>query len=580
VKRRTIKELLKGSVISLVSAVLVASVAAACTSIAIAHEESSQPRFSISNTISSSAIQQTPAFLYPGVQRYLWYTAHNPLKVPITVRTMSISTVTPPPGCPTLNLDYAATNFTGTLVVPAQGSNSVPVPISLFETHSNQDSCKNKVFAFVFQGSATYGIVASTQTQVSSSHNPSVVGQSVTYTAAVISSDGSGNQQNLGSPTGAVTFYDGYTIICSDVPLTSDNGTSQATCTSPAYVVPGVHPITAAFANADGNFSDSTSSVLDQVIQSRKSFTVLASWPNPSVVGFPVVLTANVFATPSVPSGPTPSGTVTFYLGLPNGPHSVIGTESLDATGKAVLTTSALLAGSDDLFEVYNGDANFPSSTSAVIIQVVIAKPGHCDDHYDNWFYGSPGSPSIQGTSGNNFFWVPVGSFDVHGSDGDNCFKGGDSDDSFSSGNGHDDITSGNGNNKISAGNGIDDVQVGDGSNEITLGNGNDTVAVGNGSRNRVTVGSGNDTLTFGSGSSNQVTLGSGADVVMLGGSQNTITDTSGSVTVYLSGAGNSFTGSAHHGDVCHLPTPPSSWHGSPVAYYHDILTNCTVVSP
>ena len=36
----------------------------------------------------------------------------------------------------------------------------------------------------------------------------------------------------------------------------------------------------------------------------------------------PVVLTANVFVTPPVPSGPTPTGTVTFYLGT-HSAHSV-----------------------------------------------------------------------------------------------------------------------------------------------------------------------------------------------------------------------------------------------------------------
>jgi hypothetical protein len=31
---------------------------------------------------------------------------------------------------------------------------------------------------------------------------------------------------------------------------------------------------------------------------------------------------------------------------------------------------------------------------------------------------------------------------------------------------------------------------------------------------------------------------------------------------------------------VCHLPTPPSSYHGTAASYYHDSVTNCTVVSP
>ena len=87
--------------------------------------------------------------------------------------------------------------------------------------------------------------------------------------------------------------------------------------------------------------------------------------------------------------------------------------------------------------------------------------------------------------------------------------------------------------------------------------------------------------MTLGSGSSNQISLGSGTDEVTLQGSGNTIASSNGNDTIYLGdGAANSFSGGAHQHNVCHLPTPPSSWHGSPSAYFHDTLTNCTVVSP
>ena len=581
-KRRTIQEVLKGNAIALLSAVLIASVAAACTSIAHGSIDH-QPQFTITNTISSSATQQSAALLYPGVPRYLWYTAHNPLNVPITVRTMSISTVTPPAGCPTLNLDDSETAFSGSLVVPAFGSNSTPVPISLLETHTNQDSCEDKVFQFKFQGTATFSVVTSTQTLLSSSHDPSVVGQSVTYTATVILGDGSGNQHNSTTPNGSVTFTDGSTVICANVPVSRGaHGSSVATCTTPTYLATGVHPITAVFTDSDGNYSDSTSSVLDQIVQStRKSATYLTSWPNPSVVGFPVELTASVFGTPPVPSGPTPTGMVAFYLGTPITGHILLGTETLDSGGKANVTTSTLPVGSNDLYAVYDGDSTYASSTSPLIVQVVLAKPGHCVDDYDNWYYGSPGSSNIQGSSGNNFFWIPNGNFQVNGSNGSNCFYGGDGDDHYSGGNGHDEITCGSGNNEISLGNGNDEVQVGNGTNQIDVGSGNDTLTVGNGSHNQLTVGNGNDTIVVGTGSSNQMVLGSGTDVVTIQGSQDTITGGADDDTVYLGGGtGNTFNGQPHHTNVCHLPTPPSSWHGTPAAYYHDTLNNCRVVSP
>src|SRR5271157_5785312 len=140
--------------------------------------------FSITSTISSSSTSQIAALLYPGVQRYLWYTAYNPLKVPITVTSMSIAEVIPPTECPTSNLDTSDTTFSGSLVVPASGTNSVSVPISLIDTGSNQDSCENTTFNFVYAGTASCTEVYATNSAVASSSDES----GVTYTATVTAS--------------------------------------------------------------------------------------------------------------------------------------------------------------------------------------------------------------------------------------------------------------------------------------------------------------------------------------------------------------------------------------------------------
>src|ERR1017187_1008183 len=125
--------------------------------------------FTITSTISSSPTSQVAAVLYPGANRYLWYTAHNPLTVPITVTSIKIATVRPPAGCPISNLDYNSTTFSGSLVVPASGTNAVPMPISLIDTDANQDSCENTTFNFVYSGKATYTEVYATATAVTSS---------------------------------------------------------------------------------------------------------------------------------------------------------------------------------------------------------------------------------------------------------------------------------------------------------------------------------------------------------------------------------------------------------------------------
>jgi hypothetical protein len=207
--------------------------------------------FDITSTISSSSTSQIAALLYPGAQRYLWYTAYNPLRVPITVTSMSITAVASPAGCATSNLDTANTTFSGSLVVPALGTNSVSVPISLIDTGSNQDSCENTTFNFTYKGTATYTEVYATTTVVTSSSDQS----GVTYTATVTAS-ATGDQDPVpSSPTGNVTFNDGSTPVCTNVSLTS---TGTTTSTATCGPITGGSTITAVYTNTDGNFDGSS----------------------------------------------------------------------------------------------------------------------------------------------------------------------------------------------------------------------------------------------------------------------------------------------------------------------------------
>ena len=586
----------KVSAAALVSATFIYAAASASTS---------SPRiatpisgFTITNTISSSATSQIPALLYPGAQRYLWYTAHNPYKVSITVQSMSIKSVSAPANCALSNLDYSATTFTGSLVVPALGVNSVAVPISLIETHTNQNSCQGAVFNFTFAGSSRYSEIYPTSTAVVSSLNPSHVGQGVTYTATVTANAAAGQDPVPSSPTGTLTFKDGSTIICANVPVNAGSiTTATAICSPAAYLVAGTHPITAVYSNSDGNFSASVSPVLNQVVQSttKTTSTVLTSAPNPSAFGGQVTLTATVTKTSG---SATPSGTVNFYLGVPNGTHVLLGTGNVNSSGKSTFLVSTLPVGADNLYAVYQGDTNFSASTSPVIVQTVFNVPPGCSSHLENVFFGAPTSPNILGTNGEDFISAFGASYTIDSRNGDDCIVVGDGNNNVTGGNGDDVVVAGNGNNKIVLGNGDEHVTTGDGSNSIVVGNGEDSVIVGNGSNNKVTAGNGSDAITLGNGSNNSVSLGNGIDVVtVLGGSHVVISAGSGNGvidddedghgsgnardTVYLgSGTYNTFNGSANHANVCHLPTPPSSWHGTAAAYYHDTIVNCTVVTP
>jgi hypothetical protein len=314
--------------------------------------------------------------------------------------------------------------------------------------------------------------------------------------------------------------------------------------------------------------------------------TVLASSTNASVSGHSVSFTATVTANNASSDPSLPSGTVTFYS-CPSAScasTTLLGTGTIGAGGQATLSTSNLRVGTTYVEAVYGGNStNFSGSTSNVITQVVVSLPSRCTGKYTNWFFGNPGFPNITGTNGDDFIYAFGGNYRVHDFNGDDCcLYAGDGNNWLSDGNGNDVALAGDGNNVFTLGNGSDEITVGNGTNTIGAGNGADSVTVGNGSHNGVTLGNGSDSVTVGSGSYNGVTLGSGTDSVTIqGGSYDTVNGGAGNETIYL-GAGtyNTYNGAAHHTNVCHLPAPPSSWHGTVAAYYHDTITACTVVTP
>ena len=172
--------------------------------------------------------------------------------------------------------------------------------------------------AIVGAPSALASPAGSTVTTVSSSVNPSVVGQTVMFTATVIGSGATG------TPTGTVTFSDDGTPIASAVTLQPD-GTATVSISS---LQAGDQDVTASY-SGDTNFGPSEGG-LTQVVQQAASTITVSSSPNPSVVGQDVTFTATVTVNPPGPVPPT--GTVTF-----SDNHIQIGTSILDGIGTATL---------------------------------------------------------------------------------------------------------------------------------------------------------------------------------------------------------------------------------------------------
>ncbi len=196
-----------------------------------------------------------------------------------------------------------------------------------------------------------------TATVVGSSLNPSLPGQTVTYTAIV-----SATTPATGTPTGVVTFMDGASGIAGCVANALAGGV--ASC-SVAYAAIGTHAITAVY-GADPNFTGSVSSVLTQTITQGATAAAVTSSVSPSVSGEGVPYTATVTAV--VPASGTPTGTVTFL----DGASTIAGcaTQPLLA-GVATCAVTYAGVGSHAVTVDYGGDANFTGSTSPVLTQIV-----------------------------------------------------------------------------------------------------------------------------------------------------------------------------------------------------------------
>lgn len=209
---------------------------------------------------------------------------------------------------------------------------------------------------------------APTSTTVASSVNPSIFGQSVTFSATVANAAGAGI--STATPTGSVQFSVDGVPFGGAVPLSGAGASVAATSsvTATLTVNGSPHTIKAAYTNTDGNFIGSSGTVGQTVNPAPTSTTVVSS-VNPSILGQSVTFTATVVNTAGAGiSTVTPTGSVQFMDGA-----SLLGTAQLvSGLGAATLTTNTLTAGSHSITAVYtNVDGNFKGSTSPNLNQVV-----------------------------------------------------------------------------------------------------------------------------------------------------------------------------------------------------------------
>ncbi|HVS40076.1 MAG TPA: Ig-like domain repeat protein [Gemmataceae bacterium] len=212
-------------------------------------------------------------------------------------------------------------------------------------------------------GAATYPNtnIALTTTSVASNHNPSVVGQSVTFTAAVTDAGGSA------TPTGSVEFYNGSTDLGSGSALSGAGASATSTITVSTLAL-GDHNIEAVY-TATGSFGGGDGA-MTQTVDIGTTTGVTSSF-NPSTAGQAVTFTATVANSSG---GATPTGSVAFYDG-----GTLLGTGSpLSGNGPSATSTftiSTLPAGPNGIEAVYTATGEFLGS-SGFITQIVDAVTG------------------------------------------------------------------------------------------------------------------------------------------------------------------------------------------------------------
>jgi hypothetical protein len=225
---------------------------------------------------------------------------------------------------------------------------SGPITLSATGGHTVQFYSTDQAGNTAAVQSAGFSIESPTAVTIASSLNPLTYGSSATFTAVVTATFGS-------VPTGTVTFKDGATTLG-----TSALVSGKATLSTAAFSG-GSNSITAIY-NGDAFDRPGTSAALIETVKQAGSTTTTVSSLNPSAYDQSVTFTATVkSATTGVPAG-----IVTFKNGA-----VALGTATLNVSGVAIFSTSALSVGAHSVTAVYGGSVDFLASTSAALSQTV-----------------------------------------------------------------------------------------------------------------------------------------------------------------------------------------------------------------
>ena len=210
------------------------------------------------------------------------------------------------------------------------------------------------------------GIV--TTSSVSSTLNPAVYGQTVTFTATVANTSGSG-----GIPTGSVAFYDGSNLLGAGTTLTG-SGTTATSTFAIATMTAGIHSISVNY-TATGGFFGSTSSSLNQAVNTAALTITAVSQFKVYGAALPALTTTysgfvNGDTPASLTTQPTLSTTATASSHVAGNPYSITASGAVDpnytiayVAGSLTVTTAGLTITANNQTKVYG--AALPALTAS-----------------------------------------------------------------------------------------------------------------------------------------------------------------------------------------------------------------------
>lgn len=187
---------------------------------------------------------------------------------------------------------------------------------------------------------------AGTRTSLTSSVDPTVAWQPVTFTTTVAA-----ESPALGVPTGIVSF------VINGIPTGRGTLNESGIAEFTTGLTAGTNYILAVYIG-DGNFLGSGSGSILQVANLAETTVFLTSSPNPSVVGEPVTFTATV--SPEPPAEGYPNGPVSFFTDYP----CVGFMTHTNVRGVATYTKTYTTEGSYKVFVHYDGNRDFDFSES------------------------------------------------------------------------------------------------------------------------------------------------------------------------------------------------------------------------